>query len=183
MKLAKFLVSTAGTLVTAAAFTLNVNAQPHWDNAFQLNGASNEQPGGYGGKPCPMVTTNGVVYALLLNDQGSHLMTWSKIGGWHKIANGDGIATLYLNGDYLYVGGYFNEISPTPTPLTPPNTDPAPILATNIARYNVHTGTWSAIGDGTLTSLVRAIVVDAQQRIYVGLEMDDVPYNTYPSQL
>jgi hypothetical protein len=65
--------------------------------------------------------------------------TWSAVGGG---ING-GILDLAIGDDSVYVGGYIGGAI---------NSDHSTVNARNIARWNLSTNTWAALGDGSDTS-------------------------------
>ncbi|EEF62004.1 hypothetical protein [Pedosphaera parvula] len=160
----------AYTLLAILALTLGVgatrtlNAQ-NWDVS-----APGSVPGSSIGT---MVAKDGVVFAA----GSGGIARWTKCDGWQTIGSG-GVGTMYINGNYLYVGGSFSYISiDVPHPGGPVSEQ---ITATNIAKYNLITRTWSAVGDNTMTNPVNAIVLDAAGKVYVGTLGLDIPLDGSP---
>jgi hypothetical protein len=86
---------------------------------------------------------------------GSTNGAWQDIGDPISSSGTAGaINTMYVNGNYLYVGGVFEGIGS--------------VQAHNIAKYNISTGSWTNMG--YTSNFVQAITVDNNQNVYVGFE-------------
>ncbi|SPE52188.1 hypothetical protein SBV1_1460008 [Verrucomicrobia bacterium] len=95
---------------------------------------------------------------------GAILGRWSECESWQTVGaftitdgsgTDPGVSCLFLKGNSLYVAGWFEAAGG--------------VAATNIAKYDVVTGTWSAVGDGSELTQVQAIVVDNATNVYVAL--------------
>jgi len=86
----------------------------------------------------------------------------TKTGTWHALPNEGlielfkGLHALAVIGDYLYVGGYFDQTG-----------DGSLTDLGNIARYNITAGTWHALPNKGLSFLVNALAVSGDD-LYVG---------------
>jgi hypothetical protein len=120
-----------------------------------------------------VVVTNGTVYALAFTteispDTSFVLMQWTKCAGWSIAAGFSGEdaggATLCLGSSNLYIGGAFETAYPAPGSLLPS------VNVTNIASYNLNTGSLSSVGDAAQFQYfpVFAIAVDSNQKVYIG---------------
>ncbi|MBX7203788.1 MAG: T9SS type A sorting domain-containing protein [Bacteroidia bacterium] len=125
MKKATFILSTV--CVLASAIT---HAQ-----SFSPVGAGN-----YSLTSSTIIINGGDIYADNMFVNGSDIFTygkfsngnWSKMGGWGSVV---GVTSAAKIGDNIYVGGHFiNAAGDT-------NMD-------KIARWNITTGTWHALGGG-----------------------------------
>ena len=131
------------------------------DDGFQL---SLYPPGG-------AVATNGTVYALGYDEDYLYLANWTLCSGWAAIATFGlptsyefaGPLTLCLSGNgSLYVGGEFISVTEWP--------DGPTVNATNIAVYNLNSGSWSGLGNAFLgfdTNPVTAVAVDSNEKVYI----------------
>lgn len=86
----------------------------------------------------------------------NHIAMWQN-GRWHNMGGADGrVRALALVGDDLYVGGEFTKVG----------SDGTGVGASHIARYQISTGTWSALGAG-IDGDVRALAF-ADGILYAG---------------
>lgn len=148
-----------------ASSLLHLEAQtyPYWDAG---------EPGGINhlggnGKYGPFIaSTNGVFAIDGTPDRGS-IARWTKCGGWEDLPglqvndiSSDGLfaqRAMTVHDHYLYVVGSLTVGS----------------INTSIARFDLNTGTWTALGDSfTATNIVipTTVAVDDDNRIYVGFK-------------
>ena len=123
----------------------------------------------------PLVGQGEYLYCINYSSDAGHTMSvlrWSACAGWQNIGNfgawdnpnGEFIlCSLAISGNYLYVGGGFDEISSLDV-----NGDPVCVAATNIARFNLNTSQWSGIGYTELDRWVEAVTVDNFGNVYAG---------------
>ncbi|HEY1661790.1 MAG TPA: hypothetical protein VGI03_05170 [Verrucomicrobiae bacterium] len=203
-------------IASTFAILLNLNlkgyGQPHWDVSnpgyFPLQsvnplGASGAPPYGSNQK---IVARNGVLYSVTTNG----IYRWSKYypknNGWQLFAQFVAYAgapytdvqiTPYINaitihGDDLYVGGYFSEVY-----QDYPFSNAVPVSVNNVAKFNLDTWKWAAVGntfsnclsddyfgDEYVSNVVNAITIDNQTNVYVYLQPDSAfsfgPNNNSP---
>ena len=82
---------------------------------------------------------------------------------WSALVAGAGASSSSINAlklssdNFLYVGGSFASVSG--------------VVAANVAKFNLNTSTWSAVGGGVAgpsTTVVRTISIDYNQNVYCG---------------
>jgi len=128
----------------------------------------------------PMVGANEALFAMGTFNANidnpapwNEVLRWTKQSGWLTIGafgnpntnppTSDGfVTTMFISGQYLYVGGQFNFI----------NFNGIVVPCVNIAKFDLINGTWSTVGNGLDPDAIpRSIVVDASNHIYVGFEV------------
>lgn len=146
---------------------LHVNHIAKWNSLTNTWSALGSSPGargngvgheGCGGGYC----TSGVVIAIGVNGddlyvggsfdtayngsgglvQARNIARWNTLtGAWSAVGGGinGAILDLAIGSDSVYVGGYINAAI---------NSDNSTVNARNIARWNLTTNTWAALGDG-----------------------------------
>ena len=151
------------SFVAAAAFIWNVNAAtPYWD-------ASPGLTAGWSWNSGPSVTKDGLLYTVASGFTGepqnswATLYRWSPCDGWAALGGLHAFpiksSSMCLQGDDIYVAGDFDGITTTYGNLIP---------AHHVAKYHIPTGTWSAIGNDSLTDSPQAIAVDNNGLVYLG---------------
>lgn len=137
------------TCIVIALSTLSALPSPLWDTS---------NPGMPAG--IPMVAANGKLFSWIQYENYSvQIREWTSGSGWQLIGGFSprpdqtyaGVNAMVLAGSYLYVGGYFYGYG-----------------ATNIAKYNITTSTWSPVGTPSPTQDVKAITVDNAGHVYIG---------------
>jgi hypothetical protein len=177
------LVILALALGVGATRSLKAQTPPYWDG-------SPSTPCCWTGFSKPQVQ-GGVVFVLATAapDLGLGVLRWTQCDGWQTIGTfgkpptPEGyvphsyLDSSCLSGNYLYVGGEFNEVQGV--------AGSASVAATNIARYNLTTGQWSPVGNPTPTKAVEAIAVDSLQNVYAGFATHDtaLPRHLNPEML
>jgi trimeric autotransporter adhesin len=106
-------------------------------------------------------TSNGISYAVAVTPQGQAFVggSFSEVGGlparnlllwdgntWRDVGGGVGgtVNALLLRGEDLYVGGRFTTVGNG-------------VAATGIARWNLRTQTWHAVGSGLPSGTINAM--------------------------
>jgi hypothetical protein len=85
--------------------------------------------------------------------------TWDAQFRWPNGVNAQVRALAFDGQGHVYVGGSFNTVSNISTPVN------------YVARYDVQTGVWSALGTGSnngVNELVVSLAIDGQGRVYAG---------------
>jgi hypothetical protein len=142
-----------------------VMSQSHWDTLY---------PGApeFASDIWRIAATNGTLYAL---SYPSTLLSWNVCEGWTQIASflsttnqpfGPTVTCLCISGGNLYAAGSFASITPLSCGPT--------VNATNVAAYNLATGSWSQVGETGFfeSNYVNAIAVDTNQNVYISLDPD-----------
>jgi len=178
LRAAALWILTAGCILQFA-FGAGAQSYPYWD------ATPNTDPNI---PPFPYQSVGVGQYVYYISSDGGYdlggngVYRWSECGGWETICyvgntsaeNGSAPLAINLNGNYLYIGGFFNTIQ-YPNGST--------VLATNIAKYNLTNGVWSAMGFTDSSRGVQAITVDASQNIYIGTEGGAADNDTIPGHL
>src|SRR5215472_9470920 len=152
----------AGLLITVGLLPFAASAFGHWDANPPYNPGL--QDFGFG---VPVCAKDGALYCVVQSGNEESLMRWTACEGWQTLALIDlQVETLTISKNSLYIGGYFSAI--TPVLLNSP-----PISITNVAKMDLATLEWSAVGDGSLNYTVQAdivdvLAVDAQDNVYAG---------------
>jgi len=158
-KIARVLVSGL-ICITAVLPCRSAQTPPYWDAAPATSSLG-------GGEHTPMVFYNGALYVLLGQTYfwPNTVARWTKCGGWQVIGslgsanpNVDPIGgSLCLGGDgghYLYVGGQFDWVDS--------------VAVNNVAKFDLSTGVWSPVGDGSLTRPAFSLAADLSGTVYAG---------------
>jgi len=169
---------------------IHVNAQsftPHWDiqpdvDWNMASGPYKHVPGTDGspfGGPIngPSVGQGKSDYII----SGTYIESWSMTNGWQVLGFCEGddstaFDVIAVQGNYVYVAGNFAQVD---YPYVVDGEYPY-VTANNIAKYNISTGVWSAVGNDDLytSSLftamyigyypIKAMTVDLHGNIYIG---------------
>ncbi|MGO8741992.1 MAG: hypothetical protein ACLQUR_06280, partial [Limisphaerales bacterium] len=166
----KFAVFSLLVCMLAAVARLNAQTFPEWDITpdFDLL-----YPPFGGNVPNNIVGNHGAGYGqdvYFLGAGGNPgkdayypaLWRWNKCGGWQEVVqeiNGMVFNALAIQSNYLYVVGSFTEVFPEPGQGVP---------ATNIARYDLSSGQWSAVGTGITNGATAALTIDSFGNVYAG---------------
>lgn len=164
-KIARVLLS-GSTCITAALSCGAAQTPPYWDAAPATSSLG-------GGEHTPMVFYGGAIYVLLGRTffWPDSVARWTKCGGWQVIGSlrsADSIldpigGSLCLGGGhYLYVGGRFDWVDSTTGNVT------SSVAVNNVAKFDLSTGVWSAVGDGSLTRPAFALAADPSGNVYAG---------------
>ncbi len=102
------------------------------------------------------------------------LFRWTKCGGWQVIGGVGssigaevGAAAMFAKGSDIYFAGSFDETE---------QVDQGTVIPTvNITKFNVDTGTWSAVGDNSMAIAVTCLCVDSANKVYVGTGLSSQP--------
>jgi len=108
-----------------------------------------------------MVAKSGSLFLTRTDAEATHMYRWTLGNGWEDLGvllGGHDVEAVCIQGSYLYIAGSF-------TMLMPGNT-----YATNIAKFNYVTDTWSPVGDGSFDSTIYAVAVDSNGKVYIGAE-------------
>jgi hypothetical protein len=143
-------------LLLAWASNLQVRAQtfPYWDNQPDVDLAY--------ASPAPSYFEAGVgcgqnIY--FIDDISDSVFGWNETDGWWLVGSAnDIIRTITVNGHYLYVGGAFSEIGGTGNSTN----------ALNVAKFDLNTGLWNAVGNNNLGREVFSMILDDAGTAYVG---------------
>ena len=146
----------------------NTQSYPYWDAAPDLDLAiSATSPGnlsrGAGQGQYVYFLENNLPF-------GYGVWRWSKGNGWERLGRPDGdLTAIAIHDNYLYVGGSFDAVYD--------NNNNNPVFANYIAKYDITSGQWSALGQGITvgakgetnsTAIVNSIVVDNRGNVYAG---------------
>jgi hypothetical protein len=148
---------------------LTAQTYPYWD-------ASPDQIVGISSLECGVGNGQYVYFADGLGPYSHSIQRWSKSGGWECIGTFDqhsDLNALTIGGNYLYVAGSFGGVSD--------GNFNNYTSAQNIARCDLNTGQWSALGTNILDREVYSIAADSFGNVYVGTWTVDATNLIYTS--
>jgi uncharacterized delta-60 repeat protein len=158
--LALLCILASSTHVNAQSFTPHWDVQPDtdWNMAYgpykHVPGTEGSPFGGPISGPC--VGQGQYIYIA----SPTWLERWSMAGGWEVLGYlngyGDSFYTIAIQGDEVYVAGDFDKVY-YPYPV---GGEYVHVCAHDIAKYNISTGTWSAVGDDDLDSFISSLTTD-----------------------